>query len=484
MAERAGLDWLLEMHEEQRSTLYRLAVLLGAGDEASDVVRDALLALQRRARRVVDPTERVEFLQEQVVHLTRGLGGQTHVPPPDDDRHLPVLDALQSLSPAAIELLVVSHFLGVYGPELAGVMRLSTRGTNQLLESSLGALARIEGGDATQEAVSQDLTDAVRAAAAGIRVPADDELPEELERRSSDPVRGRVRGQYAAVACIVALALGTLGAVATNDRPMELLPTPEPTVTEPTPSPSSAAPVAVQAIVRQSPIYYVGRSDRQLYRELRDLPTSASLAQAGVNALFTLAPSDPDYASLWAGTVNEVSVEGNTLTVDLSEDTYEAIAPEDIVAAIDQMVYTSSELLGNPLLTVRFLADGGSPPSPFDADGGFTRRGLQPMAGLWVTSPRNQLVTQAGTITVTGVTKPEFGAPVVTITDRETKGRVANSIAQTSLSPNDEGWLAWSVAVTLDNPGDYEVSAVVSLQGEPAGAVLQASDNKVIRVVG
>lgn len=483
MAERAGLDWLLDLHEEQRSTLYRLAVMLGAGDEASDVVRDALLALQRRARRVLDPMERVEFLQEQVVHLTRGLGGQTRVPTPDDARHLPVLDALHSLSPAAQELLVVSHHLGVYGPELAGVMRLSTRSTNQQLESSLERLARIRGGDTTPEAVSQELADAVRAAAAGIRVPADDELPEELERRSSDPVRGRVRGQYAAVACIVALSLGTLGAVATNDRTLEL-PTPEPTVTSPTPSPSSAAPVAVQAIVRQAPIYYVGRSDHLLYRELRDLPTSASLAQAGVNALFTLAPSDPDYASLWAGTVNGVVLEGNVLTVDLSEDTYAAIAPEEVVAAIDQMVYTSAEILGNPLLTVRFLADGAAPPPTFDTEGGFTRRGLQPMAGLWVTSPRNQLVTQTGTITVTGVTKPEFGAPVVTITDRETERRVANSIAQTSLNPNDEGWLAWSVAVALDRPGDYEVSAVVSLQGDPAGVPLMATDNKVIRVLG
>lgn len=462
--------------------LVRLALLLGAGGQASAVVRSAFLTLQRRSRRVVDPVERVEFLQEQVVHLTRSFAAGPAVPEAADGRHQPVLDALSTLPRPAQDLLLVSHDLGAFGPPLAGIMRMSVRSTNRQLEAALSSLTAALGDGRQVEAVSSALAEALAGGMRSVRVPADPELAHLLASPQRVPRGGRVRGQYVAVAGIVAFAVGTSGAVLSGEQQAELptvAPTASPTAT------ASPAPVAMQAVVRQVPVYYVGRADRRLYRELRNLPASSSLARAGVEALFTLAPSDPDYTSLWSGTLLSVTLEGATLTVDLEAEAFEAIEPNDVGAAIDEMVYTASELLERPDLRVRFRADGAAPPAPFEAeDGGFRREGLRPMPGLWLTSPRNQSVLGVGSLTVTGVSKPQWGAPVVTITDRETGDRVANSIAQTSLSPNAEGWLVWSVEVPLPAAGTYDVVATASLTAGPETKDVQSVDNKVIRVVG
>jgi hypothetical protein len=464
---------IIEIYEEHSGSLERLASLLGAGDEASGIVAGAMLALQRRGRRIVDPMERLEFVQEHIVHHVRSLARPADIPVPDGGEHAELLAALRGLPRMLSEILVVSHYLGLFGPELAGVMRMTVRGTNQRLEAALHELEGKLATDEQLEALSQELADAIRAVARQIRVAPDETLGAALEERAVVPNRGYIRGQLVVVAAMVALALGAGSAAVTRGEP-DVPSDPAPVPSAPAASP--AAPVAMRAVIKEVPVYYVGRGDGKLYRELRNLPALNSLARAGVEAMLTLAPLDPDYISLWDGHVREVHLEGDLLTVDLSADAFEAIEPVSVTAAINQVVYTASEALGNSQLRVQFLSDGEAPPAPFSSADGFGRSGLQPMPGLWIDSPANQAQVERGNLTVTGTVKPDFGAPVVTITTGETKEQVAHIVAQTTLTVDSEGWLVWSMSVTLDRAGTYDVLA------SAGNEMASTSENKTITV--
>ena len=57
-----------------------------------------------------------------------------------------LLRAVSELPPRTAEILVVSHYLSTFGPELAGIMRQSVRGCNQRMEAALESLRAEEGG--------------------------------------------------------------------------------------------------------------------------------------------------------------------------------------------------------------------------------------------------------------------------------------------------------------------------------------------------
>lgn len=471
-----NLGWVLELHEEQRPTLYRLAVMLGAGDEANDIVRSATMALHRRRRRLVDPMERIEFLQEQIVHLTRPLNRPVAVSVPDDE-FAGLMRSLSQLPRPMAELLVVSHYLGTFGPELASVMRMTVRGTNQRLEHSLNELQGLVEPQTPVEALSEELAAGLRAAARQIRVPEDEGLIEALQERVNLPTRGYLRGQLVVVSAIVALALGAATAAFTRGEP-DLPSAPQPT--QEGPATTATAPVAMRAVVKQVPVFYVGRGDSRLYRELRNLPAMSSLARSGVEALLTLAPLDPDYTSLWDGSIRDVQLSGDELTVNLSADAFDAIDPVNVEPAINQIVYTTSEALGNRDLRVKFLSDGAAPPEPFANPDGFGRTVLRPMPGLWISSPGNQAQLSAGEVIVTGTVKPDFGAPVVSISNVETQEQLAYTVAQTTLTANSDGWLVWSMSVTLPRPGAYEI--VASSTSTAEDETESSSEDKTINI--
>lgn len=472
-------DGFLDLYEEQRGHLYRLAILLGAGDESSAIVRLAFISLHRRIHRIIDPQERIEYLREQVVHLARAASEGLSIPTPADGRYVALIDNLRKQDFPNGEVLVVSHFLAMFGPELSRIMRMSVHRSNQRLEAALHALALSGDGDEQVDALSTDLAAALRSAAEQIKVPPSTSIEPALRDAESKPERGTVRAQLVAVASIVALALGAIVAVATQREPLAA-----PQVTDPTvvASPSPSTDVALQAVIRDAPMYFVGRSDGKLYREFRDIPSTASLVRSGAESLIVLAPRDPDYISLWTGKVHSVKLSDGVLTVDMGADTYQNIDPARSHAAAAQMVYTMTELLGSPGLAVRFLADGGPAPAPFNDAAGFRRRGLEAMPGLWITSPNNQGTAPPGTLTIEGTVKPEFGAPTVTIKNAQTQQVVAKSIAQTGLTKNEEGWLLWSVSLPLTDEGSYEVSASASTSGAVAGQPTTVSETKMVRV--
>ncbi|WP_297741401.1 GerMN domain-containing protein [uncultured Tessaracoccus sp.] len=475
-----GIDDLIELYAEQRPRLYRLARLLGASTEAGPIVRSAFRSLHRRSRRLIDPQERVEYLTEQVVHLARTASGEgVEIPDPDDGRYLPLIERLRRQSASSAEILVVSHFMTMFGPELSRVMRLTVHRSNQRLESALEELASDEGEGEQINALSADLTAALNSIASQIKVPPAKPLEPVLQEASS-PERGSVRGQLVAVASIVALAVGSILAVGTQ-RESAVAPEPVASTTVEIPTPTTQS--AVQAVVRSAPMYYVGRTDGKLYREYRDLPSTASLSRTGIESLITLVPLDPDYVSLWTGKYLGSTLHDGVLTVDLSADAYSSIEPDKQQAAIEQMVYTMSELLERPGLVVHFHADGSAAPAPFNVSQGYRRHGLGPMPGLWITSPRNQDVTPSGTLSIQGTVRPEYGAPTVTLVHTETQEVVSSSIAQTGLAKNDEGWLIWSVMLSISEPGTYEVRAAATARGlNVAGQPNSVSETKLVRV--
>lgn len=479
MAKQESIDWLLEIYEEQHAHLFRLATLLGAGPKAGEIVRDAMLALLRRRNRVVDPVERVELLREQVIHLTHPVGFRANLPVPEDGRYLALMRTVYDLPQQLGEIVVVAHYLNVFGPELSHVMRTTLRGANRRLEVALNMLRHRLGGSGDLEALSQELTAALKSLGKQIKAIPDEGIEEELRKRRRLTV-GKVRAQLVFVACLVAMSLGAIGAAATRDT-TDAITTSEAPDTRPLPS--GGAQAAVRAVVRGMPIYYVGRTNNLLYREQRNLPSTASLPRAAVEALFTLVPNDPDYTSLWEGTVNDVRFLDATATVDLSAETYANLikSSEHSEAAINQLVATLAETMKEPQMRVRFLADGQPAPGVFGADEGFRVPGMAQRPGLWITNPRNGDTVGTDVLRITGTTKPAYGAPVITITNLETKQKIVNVVAQTALSANPEGWLEWSVSVNLWEPGSYEVTAVGTPE-KPGGDNAQVSENKVIRV--
>lgn len=457
-----GADWLVRLYEAQGASLHRLAVLLGAEQQSGRIVRGALLALHRRGHRIIDPSERIEFLQEKVVHAARAVRqpNQPLVPPPvEDPRQQELLTALATLPPRMTELVIVSHYLSVFGPELAAVMRMSLRGCNQKLEISRETLRvrldETEARPAGLEALSQEVTAALRAAARTIQSPGTDTLAAELAQ-VGDPGRVRFGPRSVVVLTVLALLAGLILAFVTNPAvaPAE----PGPVSPEPITKPSASRSIPAQA--RGVPIYYVGRRDPGLFRELRDLTSSGDLVRSAVEALFTVPPADPDYESMWnAGQVIDVKLDAGSVVVDLSADAYADIGDDrSAQLARNQIVYTVSDLVADPNLSVRFLSDGGAPPAAFANRDGFRRDGLTPMSMVWITAPRNLAKLSPGPMTVTGTIKPGNGEPVVRITDTDTGAVVAEEVAQTATGVNQDGWRLWSFSVDL-SAGRYEVSA-------------------------
>lgn len=462
MATEEGPDWLVRLYEEQGATLHRLVVLLGAESQSGRIVRGALLALERRGHRLIDPGERVEFLQENVVHAARAVRPvpvALSLPAVDDEREQAILEQVSRLPSRMAEILVVSHYLAVFGPELAGIMRLSLRGCNQRLEIARETLRANLGGEGRPgglEALSQEITAALRAAARTVQAPGTATLAAELAQLSGS---GRLTFGPRSVAVLTALAIVAGLALAALTTPATTEVDPPPPTNVPTAVPT--AELSLPAQVRGIPLYYVGRDDRKLYRELRDLTSSGNLVRSAVSALLTVPPTDPDYESMWvAGQLLRVEQTGDAeIRIDLSAAAYAAIVGtgyEEV--ARDQIVYTVSDLVADPYLSVVFLSDGGPPPPAFAAEGGYRRHDLTPMPPVWITAPQNQARLTAGAVTFSGLVQPGSGDLQIRIRNTDTGALILDQPADVSAAVTGDGWQQWSLTHPLV-PGHYEVSA-------------------------
>lgn len=480
MEEEDSTQWLLDLHEQQGTTsLFRLATLLGAGEKAQEIVRASFFALYRRGHRVIDPAERVEFLEESVVHLSRAARtpeGAVVLPPSEEDGHNEILSVIAALPIHLSEHLIVSHYLARFGPELANVMRMPLPRSNRRLEMGLTTVHQALGRDGSLEATAEEVMAALRSAARGIRPSADDDFEAELSALPRGRTRMRLSGRVTVVLVLVALLLGV--ATAGTSRlftPSVVDALPEQPAVTATPNGQ-----AVPALVLGVPVYYVGRNDGLLYPELRDLPASNRLLRSALEAVFTLAPLDPDFRSAWPpGQLLEIEVAGSVLTVDLSASAYEELGGQNATQAINQVVYTAANLIGAPNLRVRFLADGETPPAPFDHPQGFATQGLTPIAPVRITQPKNLAQQTAGEVEIRGEVHPGFGMPQVTITDTKDSRTVGTFPVARSATPNQRGWDEWNLNVEL-SPGDYDITVVA--EGGAALPGVRYSENKLIQV--
>lgn len=296
MAEEST-QWLVKLHEQTSTVLFRLATLLGAGDRAQEIVHNSLFALYRRGHRVVDPNERVELLQESVVHLaraSRSAEGTVSLPRDKTGEHDPVLEVIDGLPLHLSEHLIVSHYLARFGPELASIMRMTLRRSNRRLETALMAVHQALDNPGSLEATSEQVMGALQASARAIHPPLGDEFEAEL---AALPTKPRLRATPSTLVVITALALALGFIIATMTRalspPVQETSPEQPAVT------TSPGAQALPAVVLGVPVYYVGRADGLLYPELRDLPASGRLVRSAIEAVFTLAPLDPDFRSAW-----------------------------------------------------------------------------------------------------------------------------------------------------------------------------------------
>lgn len=478
-------QWLVDLYEEHGTSLHRLVVMLGAESESGHILRAALIGLSRRAHRLVDPLERVEFLAEEVVHdarSTRGPLGSLALPELIDARQQRIQAAITAMPVRLGEVLVISHYLSIFGPELAGILRMTVRSSNHRLEEGLNRL-RLDlsdpdpaGSSAIMDSLSAEVTSALRASARLVQPPGTETLEAELLGLNSS-ARSGVALKLFVPLLVGALGLGFWIAVASASPSIEeALPSSSPTAV-PTASSSRSLPAQVRAV----PVYYVGRTDALLYRELRDLAATGDLVRAAIEALFVVPPLDPDYESLWDnGQLLDVELIGHELRLNLSPSAFETLTtPELAQAAVDQIVYTASELLGDSELRVVFKADGRTPPELLRSDEGFGRRGLQPMPALWLSSPQNKAKLESGQLVILGTVKPEATAPLLRITDDADGSIVSSTTAQTATDANSNGWRAWSVSVNLP-PGDYSLMAVT--QAQSSTGLKSISENKSITV--
>lgn len=472
-------QWLVELHEQQgSSTLYRLAVMLGAGERAKEVVHTCFFALHRRGHRVIDPNERIEFLQENVVHqarAVRGVEGTIALPPDKDGEYGRILDVIRALPLHLSEHLIVSHYLTRFGPELASIMRMTLRRSNRRLETALMTVHQALGATGSLEATAEEVMAALQSCARTIQAPQTDEFEAEL---AALPPRQRLRVSIGALVVIAMLALALGFTVATMTR--AIIPRQEETSPEQPTASASPGEHALPALVLGVPVYYVGRSDGLLYPESRDLPSSGQLVRSALEAVFALAPMDPDLRSAWSpGQLLSVDVQGSYLTVDLSSSAYESLSGEDAAQAIDQVVYTANNLVGVPGLRVRFLADGGPPPSPFDQAEGYATYGLTPIAPVRIMSPKNLAQYPAGDIQIRGEVHPVYSRPQVAITDTRKGQVVLQKRADRSKQPNRQGWYEWTLTVSLP-PGDYDIT--VAAGNETKNSASSFEENKLIHV--
>ncbi|MFE5797400.1 RNA polymerase sigma factor [Streptomyces sp. NPDC056503] len=147
--------------------LRRLAVLLGAGPDAEDVVAEAFYQLQRRWGKVRDKEAAVGYLRGVVLNLTRmrlrhlrvvrrhaqgsveSTEGSAEEHALLREEHRQVVDALRALSTRQRQVLVLRYWLDLSEAEIARTMGISPGAVKSHASRGTAKLSRVlKGADA------------------------------------------------------------------------------------------------------------------------------------------------------------------------------------------------------------------------------------------------------------------------------------------------------------------------------------------------
>lgn len=244
-----------------------------------------------------------------------------------------------------------------------------------------------------------------------------------------------------------------------------------------TPAPATTAPSAPAESVLL-PVYYVdevsGVAGPRLYREFRSLTLMpAGKVATAVQAMLSLPPLDPDYATNWPAptTVRSVDVSAGIATVDLTAyqtglgEAYEA-------AAIKQLVYTVTAV--DPTITGVKVRLGGTVPTSAHLDlTGVQKRGtaLDDLGFVWILAPTQGLSTGSPVAVKVYGTGFEGNVPLKVF-------QGATEVASTQVTTMMGGFAEAQTTITLP-PGTYELRAY---NDNGMDATLQLWDSKTFTV--
>lgn len=245
-------------------------------------------------------------------------------------------------------------------------------------------------------------------------------------------------------------------------------------------SPTPAGPEAVEATV---PVYYLGEEriwreedlqpvDRiRLYREFHRVPAGDGGDEAKTAAAITAmleegSAFDPDYSTGWpaAASLREVSIDADTVTIDLSGAATNSVGAEAAQQAVQQLVWTATAASGKP--GVRLLLDG------------------EPVSELWGHVSVDGVLKRAaplGTVALVWLIEPQHGATVPTTFTVHVGGAPYESTIYLRVRQGDR--TVSQTFVTLASvSGDRFGEANTTMTLPPGSYIIEASGESAVGV--
>lgn len=454
-------DWFPLLHQWQWEPMVRLAtLLLGDQEQAEQAVVAAFATAWRRDPRLRSREHAVSYLRTGVVNKVRGrrpVDPSDTAPAHGDPGELAYW-CLRGLPARQREVLVLKLFCDLTEEETAETLGMSVNGVRSNERKGLMAVGDVlrPGSETSPGRVDPRVEAVMRSSLEAVAesVTPGSRYQEILDARVSR--RRRPRRWVVAVASAVALGVGL--ALPLLGRSHEGFNS----------SDSASVPVAVPSAAQGSlatlqtdvKVFYLGREDGLIHRELRDLPTSGDRLGTAVGAVLNVAPLNPDYSSGWsAGQVNSASVNAGRITLDLSASAFSQFTNrEQEERAIQQLVVTATAAVGDRTgeKSVRILVDGspnlpimGKPPTDF------VNEGLGNCAAVWVDTPQSGATVKAGALAVSGVAQQSVSA--MTWQLRAAKGSKVVSNGAVSLpSSSADKWRPWQASINV-TPGEWEL---------------------------
>lgn len=458
--------WLPALYLEQWVPMVRLAAMLVRPDQpdlagAEILVRDVLVEMYRN-----DPTfhswaHAVSTLRANVTTAARGVpsdaAGQRSAA-----GHLDELSALAGLPHRLRDVVILKLYAGTRLVETADSLGSTRRAVRKRWQRAMAELMRICD-QPDRDALEVTLSEALRAVGDGLA--PGEYRSEVLDQARTSPERRRSWSNRVVVVAILVAALAagyglsTLWTAPSNQA--------DPTasaavaISGPGQTSSGSSATTMQDGVQ---VFYLGRSDGLLYREIRDLPTVGDRLNTAVAAVLNVAPLNPEYISSWSGgQVNKAELSGNRITLDLSQSTFAQFRTRgQEESAIQQLVYAATAAVDNgSKMAVRVLVDG-SPNLPLigKADTDFRRAGPAALGPMWIDSPMAGVTVPPGRLKISGLVKSTLPPPQWQLYSVARKKTVA--MGSVTTGGVGQPWTGWSQDVSLpEAPGEYRVGLTI-----------------------
>lgn len=458
--------WLPALYQEQWVPMVRLAALLVRPDQpdlagAEMLVRDVLVEMYRTDATFHSWAHVVSTLRANVTSAARGVPAES-TGQSSTAEHPDALPALAGLPHRLRDVVILKLYAGTRLAETADALGITRRAARRRWQRVMVELTRICD-QPDRDSLEETLGEALRGV--GDRLAPGDYRAEVLEQARIAPERRRSWANRAVVVAVLVAALAagfglsTLWSAPSNQA--DPAASTAVTVSGPDQTGSDSSAATTQDGVQ---VFYLGRSDGLLYREVRNLPTVGDRLNTAVAAVLNVAPLDPEYISSWSGgQVNKAGLTGNRITLDLSQSAFAQFRNRgQEESAIQQLVYAATAAVENGAgMWVRVLVDG-SPNLPLigKPQSDFRRAGPNALGPMWVDSPLAGVTVDPGTMKISGVVKSTLPPPQWQLYSVSRKKTVA--LGSVTTGGVGHPWTGWSQEVLLpDTAGEYRVGLTI-----------------------